>query len=79
MKKILYIVANPFNFSRISVGGNISSANGVINGFRSKGFHVDVVTDSRVPTLDDDCHNLKTIFYPLHRLCSAAFFLLGLL
>ena len=64
MKKILYIVANPFNFSRISVGGNISSANGVINGFRSKGFHVDVVTDSRVPTLDEDCYNLKTIFYP---------------
>ncbi len=68
MKKVLYIVANPFNFSRISVGGNISSANGVINGFRSMGYHVDVVTDSRVPTLDNDCENLTTIFYPYRRI-----------
>lgn len=67
MKKVLYIVANPFNFSRISVGGNISSANGVINGFRSMGYHVDVVTDSRVPTLDYDCEDLTTIFYPYRR------------
>lgn len=68
MKKVLYIVANPFNFSRISTGGNISSANGVINGFRSNGYHVDVVTDSRVPTLCDDCDNLRTIFYPLRNI-----------
>tara|TARA_B100001093_G_C26831011_1_gene1016130 strand:+ start:714 stop:1973 length:1260 start_codon:yes stop_codon:yes gene_type:complete len=70
MKRVLYIVANPFNFSRISIGGNISSANGVINGFRGKGYHVDVVTDSRVPTLDNDCDNLTTIFYPYRRIRS---------
>ncbi len=64
MKKVLYIIANPFNFSRISTGGNISSANGVINGLRSHGYHVDVVTDSRVPILGDDCNNLRTFFYP---------------
>ena len=70
MKRVLYIVANPFNFSRISIGGNISSANGVINGFRDKGYHVDVLTDSRVPTLDNDCDNLTTIFYPYRRIRS---------
>lgn len=66
MKKILYIVSNPFNFSRQSVGGNISSASGVINGFRSKGYYVDIVTDSKIPTLESNSDDLTTIFYPYH-------------
>lgn len=64
MKKILYIIANPFSFSRRSVGGNISSATGVINGFVAAGYHVDIVTDSRVPTLDEDNDQLTTFYYP---------------
>lgn len=64
MNRALYIIANPFNFSRQSVGGNISSASGVINGFRELGYCVDVVTDSKVPTLEEDAPNLVTIFYP---------------
>ncbi len=64
MKKILYIISNPFSFSRRSVGGNISSASGVIKGFMSAGYHVDIVTDSQVPTLSEDHAQLTTIFYP---------------
>ena len=64
MKKILYIISNPFSYSRRSVGGNISSATGVINGFISAGYHVDIVTDTRVPTLSEDGTQLTTIYYP---------------
>jgi len=64
MKKILYIISNPFSYSRRSVGGNISSATGVINGFISAGYHVDIVTDTRVPTIDEDGTQLTTIYYP---------------
>jgi glycosyltransferase involved in cell wall biosynthesis len=46
------------------VGGNISSATGVINGFIAAGYHVDIVTDSYVPTLSKDSDKLTTIFYP---------------
>ena len=66
MKKVLYIVSNPFKYKRQAVGGNISSATGVINGFIDNGYTVDIVTDSKVPTLEKDTPNLKTIFYPLH-------------
>lgn len=64
MKKILYIISNPFSFDRRSVGGNISSATGVINGFVASGYHVDIISDSKVPTLGEDNDQLSTIYYP---------------
>jgi glycosyltransferase involved in cell wall biosynthesis len=70
MKKILYIISNPFSFSRRSVGGNISSASGVIKGLISAGYHVDIVTDSQVPTLNEGNNQLTTIYYPYRYLRS---------
>lgn len=77
MKKILYIISNPFSFSRRSVGGNISSATGVINGFIAAGYHVDIVTDSRVPGLGQDNSSFTTIYYPNRFLRSKIPFELG--
>jgi glycosyltransferase involved in cell wall biosynthesis len=67
MKKILYIISNPFSFSRRSVGGNISSAGGVVNGFLSAGYHVDVISDSPIPTLEENSDTLITISYPFRK------------
>ena len=66
MKKILYIVSNPFSYSRNPVGGNISSASGVISGFMQHGYHVDILTDTAVPTLDYSDDSLKIIL-PLQK------------
>ena len=60
MKKILYIVSNPFSYSRSPVGGNISSASGVIMGFVQQGYYVDVVTDSLIPSIDKENDKLKS-------------------
>ena len=68
MKKILYIVSNPFSYSRNPVGGNISSASGVISGFMQHGYHVDILTDTAVPTLDYSDDSLKIIFYPYRKI-----------
>ena len=68
MKKILYIVSNPFSYSRSPVGGNISSASGVIMGFVQQGYYVDVVTDSLIPSIDKENDKLKVIYYPLRTL-----------
>lgn len=70
MKKVLYIISNPFSFSRRSVGGNISSASGVIRGFVALGYHVDVVSDSPVPTVSDDTEGITMHYYPLGRIRS---------
>ena len=63
MKKILYIVANPFSYRRRSVGGNISSANGVIKSFRDAGYEVDVLSDDMIPGLEKDLKGIKIIFF----------------
>ena len=69
MKKLLYIVANPYLFTRNSVGGNISSANGVIKSFVKKGYNVDVLTDDNIPNIKN-INGVETIFFPLGRLRS---------
>ena len=66
MKKILYIVANPFSYRRRSVGGNISSANGVIKSFRDAGYEVDILSDDIIPGLEKDLRGIKIIFFSLH-------------
>lgn len=66
MKKILYIVANPFSYRRRSVGGNISSANGVIKSFRDVGYEVDVLSDDIIPGLEKDLKGIKIIFFSLY-------------
>lgn len=68
MKKILYIVSNPFSYSRSPVGGNISSASGVIMGFVQQGYYVDIVTDSLIPSIDTENDKIKIIYYPLRTL-----------
>ncbi|MDB9965144.1 glycosyltransferase family 4 protein [Planktomarina temperata] len=70
MKRVLYIVANPFSFSTNPVGGNISSASGVVTGFLMDGYHVDVVTDTNIPTLQKNSDKLTTIYYPYRSLRS---------
>lgn len=64
MKRVLYIVANPFSYSINPVGGNISSASGVVTGLLMHDYHVDIVTDSHIPTLQKNSDKLKTIYYP---------------
>jgi glycosyltransferase involved in cell wall biosynthesis len=64
MKRVLYIVANPFSYRTNPVGGNISSASGVVMGLLMHDYHIDIVTDTHIPTLQKDSDKLKTIYYP---------------
>ena len=54
-------------YKRSSVGGNISSANGVIKSFRNNGYKVDVLTDDIVPGLESEQNKINFIFYSLSR------------
>ncbi len=51
-------------YRRRSVGGNISSANGVIKSFHENGYNVDILSDDIVPGLDNNMHGIKFIFFP---------------
>ena len=51
-------------YRRRSVGGNISSANGVIKSFHENGYNVDILSDDIVPGLDNHMHGIKFIFFP---------------
>lgn len=62
--KLLYIVSNPFHFQRNPVGGMVSSASGVINGFVSAGYEVHILTDTNIPTITDDMSGVSVIHYP---------------
>ena len=64
MKRVLYIVANPFSYRTNPVGGNISSASGVVTGLLMHDYHIDIVTDSHIPTLQKNSDKLKTIYFP---------------
>ena len=54
-------------YKRSSVGGNISSANGVIKSFRNNHYAVDVLTDDIVPGLESEQNKINFIFYSLSR------------
>tara|TARA_B100001093_G_C26851879_1_gene1025494 strand:+ start:3583 stop:4842 length:1260 start_codon:yes stop_codon:yes gene_type:complete len=51
-------------YRRRSVGGNISSANGVIKSFQENGYEVDILSDDIVPGLEDKINEIKFIFFP---------------
>mgnify|MGYP001325351596 CR=1 FL=1 len=68
MKKILYIVSNPFAYTQRSVGGNISSANGVIKSFRDKGYELDILSDDFIPGLENKLKGINFIFLPFSKL-----------
>ena len=70
MKKVLYVIANPFAYQRRSIGGNISSGVGVITSFVRCGYQVDILSDSEVPSLDGGCTGINTLFYPWQRIRS---------
>ena len=55
-------------YRRRSVGGNISSANGVIKSFRNNHYEVDVLTDDIVPSLENEQNRINFIFYPFSNL-----------
>jgi len=64
LKNILYIVSFPFNFTRRSVGGNISSANGVIKSLVNLGYNVDILSDDKLPNLDEKIKRINYNFLP---------------
>jgi hypothetical protein len=60
--KVLYIISNPFYYTKNPVGGSISSGSGVIKGLINKGIHVDILTDDEMPTISEN-KNLKYTFF----------------
>jgi glycosyltransferase involved in cell wall biosynthesis len=58
-------VAFPFTYRQRSVGGNISSANGVIKSFTLLDYYVDILSDDKVPGLKNDLKKIKFNFFNL--------------
>ncbi len=54
-------------FTRNSVGGNISSANGVIKSLAKYGYNIDILTDDKIPNLDES-DKIKIIYLPYIKL-----------
>ncbi len=51
-------------YTRRSVGGNISSANGVIKSFHNHGYEIDILSDDILPSLDNELKEVKFISLP---------------
>lgn len=52
-------------YTRRSVGGNISSANGVIKSFHNYGYETHVLSDDILPSLDNELKEVKFFSLPL--------------
>ncbi|MBO72229.1 MAG: hypothetical protein CMD35_01310 [Flavobacteriales bacterium] len=60
--KVLYVISNPFYYTKNPVGGSISSGTGVINGLLNKGHSVDILSDDYMPTMTEG-KGIKYIFF----------------
>lgn len=56
-------------FTRKPVGGNISSANGVIKSLAKYGYNIDILTDDNIPNLKES-DKIKIIYLPYNKLRS---------
>tara|TARA_B100002052_G_scaffold58743_1_gene51740 strand:+ start:15412 stop:16632 length:1221 start_codon:yes stop_codon:yes gene_type:complete len=52
--KALYVISNPFYYTLNPVGGSISSGTGVIQALKKQGFEVDILSDDKLPTINQE-------------------------
>ena len=60
--RALYVISNPFYYTKNPVGGSISSGTGVVNGLVGEGYRVDILSDDKMPTIKES-GDISYIFF----------------